>query len=96
MKQSLVALAILGAFTGVVSAATNVTLYGQIEVGYEDLFGRGEFSNGATPDVTGLSPMQAAVKRATLSNAQGLLAKSVVQYPRRTDRFGIMGEEGGA
>ena len=93
MKQSLVALAILGAFTGVVSAATNVTLYGQIEVGYEDLFGRGEFSNGATPDVTGLSPMQAAVKRATLSNAQGLLAKSVVQYPRRTDRFGIMGEE---
>ena len=93
MKQSLVALAILGAFTDVVSAATNVTLYGQIEVGYEDLFGRGEFSNGATPDVTGLSPMQAAVKRATLSNAQGLLAKSVVQYPRRTDRFGIMGEE---
>ena len=93
MKQSLVALAILAAFTGVASAATNVTLYGQIEVGYEDLFGQGEFSNGAVADVTGLNPIQAAVKKSTLKTAQGILGHSVVQYPRRSDRFGIMGEE---
>ena len=93
MKQSLVALAILGMFTGVASAATNVTLYGQIEVGYEDLFGKGEFANGAVPDVTGLSPTQAAVKKSTLKTAQGILGKSIVQYPRRTDRIGMMGEE---
>ena len=93
MKQSLVALAILGAFTGVASAATNVTLYGQIEVGYEDLFGQGEFSNGAVADVTGLNPIQAAVKKSTLKIAQGVLGKRMVQYPRRTDRIGMMGEE---
>ena len=93
MKQSLVALAILGMFTGVASAATNVTLYGQIEVGYEDLFGKGEFANGAVPNVTGLSPTQAAVKKSTLKTAQGILGKSIVQYPRRTDRIGMMGEE---
>ena len=93
MKQSLVALTILGAFTGVASAATNVTLYGQIEVGYEDLFGQGEFSNGAVADVTGLNPIQAAVKKSTLKTAQGILGKRMVQYPRRTDRIGMMGEE---
>ena len=93
MKQSLVALAILAAFTGVASAATNVTLYGQIEVGYEDLFGQGEFSNGAVADVTGLNPIQAAVKKSTLKTAQGILGKRMVQYPRRTDRIGMMGEE---
>ena len=101
MKQSLVALAILGAFTGVASAATNVTLYGQIEVGYEDLFGKGEFAKGATPNVNGLSQTQAIVKGGVpaykkpgvVQQAQDILGHSVVQYPRRSDRFGIMGEE---
>ena len=101
MKKSLVALAILGAFTGVASAATNVTLYGQIEVGYEDLFGKGEFAKGATPNVNGLSQTQAIVKGGVpalkipgvVQKAQDILGHSVVQYPRRSDRFGIMGEE---
>lgn len=93
MKKSLVALAILGTFTGVASAATSVTLYGQIEVGYDDLFGKGEFANGAVANVAGLTPTQAAVKRGTLATAQGLLAKGIVQYPRRSDRIGVAGEE---
>ena len=101
MKQSLIALAILGTFAGVASAATNVTLYGQIEVGYEDLFGKGEFAKGATPNVNGLSQTQAIVKGGVpaykkpgvVQQAQDILGHSVVQYPRRSDRFGIMGEE---
>ena len=93
MKQSLIALAILGAFTGVASAATNVTLYGQIEVGYEDLFGKGEFAKGAKPNVDGLTGLPRAVKPGIVGAAQGILGHSVVQYPRRSDRFGIMGEE---
>ena len=93
MKQSLVALAILGTFTGVASAATNVTLYGAVELGYTDLFGKGEFANGATPNTTGLNFPQNAVKTGTLKKAQGILAKSLAQTPRRSDRFGIMGEE---
>ena len=101
MKQSLIALAILGTFAGVASAATNVTLYGQIEVGYEDLFGKGEFAKGATPNVNGLSQTQAIVKGGVpalkipgvVQKAQDILGHSVVQYPRRSDRFGIMGEE---
>ena len=93
MKQSLIALAILGTFAGVASAATNVTLYGQIEVGYEDLFGKGEFAKGATPDVKGLTGLPAMVKPGIVGAAQGILGHSVVQYPRRSDRFGIMGEE---
>lgn len=93
MKQSLVALAILGTFTGVASAATSVTLYGQIEVGYEDLFGKGEFANGAGLNLAGLNKTQAQTKYGVVKNAQGILSKGIVQYPRRTDRFGIMGEE---
>ena len=101
MKKSLVALAVLGSFAGVASAATSVTLYGQIEVGYEDLFGKGEFAKGATPNVNGLSQTQAIVKGGVpalkipgvVQKAQDILGHSVVQYPRRSDRFGIMGEE---
>ena len=101
MKKSLAALAVLGSFAGVASAATNVTLYGQIEVGYEDLFGKGEFAKGATPNVNGLSQTQAIVKGGVpaykkpgvVQQAQDILGHSVVQYPRRSDRFGIMGEE---
>ncbi|MBS1173910.1 MAG: Gram-negative type outer rane porin protein [Burkholderiaceae bacterium] len=93
MKQSLVALAILGTFAGVASAASSVTLYGAVELGYTDLFGKGEFANGATPNTTGLNFPQNAVKTGTLKKAQGILAKSLAQTPRRSDRFGIMGEE---
>ncbi|MCE1160436.1 MAG: porin [Burkholderiales bacterium] len=101
MKQSLIALAILGTFAGVASAATNVTLYGAVEVGYSDLFGKGEFAKGATPNVNGLSQTQAIVKGGVpalkipgvVQKAQDILGHSVVQYPRRSDRFGIMGEE---
>lgn len=35
MKKSLVALAVLGSFAGVASAATSVTLYGTVDAGYE-------------------------------------------------------------
>ena len=35
MKKTLVALAVLGSFAGVASAATSVTLYGRVDVGYE-------------------------------------------------------------
>ena len=93
MKQSLVALAILGAFTGVASAATNVTLYGQIEVGYSDLFGKGDFAKGATANVTGLTGYSAIAKPGVMSAAQTILGHSITQYPRRTDRIGMMGEE---
>lgn len=101
MKQSLIALAILGTFAGAASAATNVTLYGAVELGYSDLFGKGEFAKGATPNVNGLSQTQAIVKGGVpalkrpgvVQNAQDILGHSVVQYPRRSDRFGIMGEE---
>ena len=54
MKKSLVALAVLGSFAGVASAATSVTLYGQVEAEYYDLVGKGEFSKGAAADVAGL------------------------------------------
>ena len=77
MKKSLVALAVLGSFAGVASAATSVTLYGQVEVNYHDLFGKGEFAKGATADVTGLSAKQAAIKKGTLTVAQGLLGQSL-------------------
>ena len=36
MKKTLVALAVLGSFAGVASAATSVTLYGVVDAGYED------------------------------------------------------------
>ena len=101
MKQSLVALAILGTFAGTASAATNVTLYGAVELGYSDLFGKGEFAKGAIPNVNGLSQNQAIVKGGVpalkipgvVQKAQDILGHSVVQSPRRSDRFGIMGEE---
>jgi len=35
MKKTLVALAVLGSFAGVASAATSVTLYGRLDVGYD-------------------------------------------------------------
>ena len=93
MKQSLVALAILGTFAGTASAATNVTLYGAVELGYSDLFGKGEFAKGAIPNVNGLTGLPAAVKPGVVRAAQDLLGHGVVQYPRKSDRFGIMGEE---
>ena len=101
MKKSLVALAILGTFAGTASAATNVTLYGAVELGYSDLFGKGEFAKGAIPNVNGLSQNQAIVKGGVpalkipgvVQKAQDILGHSVVQSPRRSDRFGIMGEE---
>lgn len=42
MKKSLVALAVLGSFAGIASAATSVTLYGNVEAAYTDWSG----SNG--------------------------------------------------
>lgn len=93
MKKSLVALAVLGSFAGVASAATSVTLYGQVEVGYEDLHGTGEFAKGAAADVTGLTELQGLVKKGTLATAQELLGHSLVQYPRRSDYIGVKGEE---
>lgn len=93
MKKSLVALAVLGSFAGVASAATSVTLYGQVEAEYYDLFGKGELANGATADVTGLTAVQAAVKKNTLTVAQGLLSHSLSQKPRRSDYIGVKGEE---
>lgn len=35
MKKTLVALAVLGSFASVASAATSVTLYGRVDVGYD-------------------------------------------------------------
>ncbi len=92
MKKSLVALAVLGSFAGVASAATSVTLYGQVEVGYEDLHGTGEFAKGAAADVTGLKAVQRLVKKGTLANAQELLGPSLVQYTRRYDYIGGKGD----
>lgn len=37
MKKTLVALAVLGSFASVASAATSVTLYGRVDVGYDSL-----------------------------------------------------------
>ena len=93
MKKSLVALAVLGSFAGVASAATSVTLYGQVEAEYYDLVGKGEFSKGAAADVAGLTPVQGAIKKATLNTAQGLLGHSLSQKPRRSDYIGVKGEE---
>ena len=93
MKKSLVALAVLGSFAGVASAATSVTLYGQVEAEYYDLFGKGEFAKGAVADTTGLNPIQASVKNNTLTIAQGLLGHSLSQKPRRSDYIGVKGEE---
>ena len=99
MKKSLVALAVLGSFAGVASAATSVTLYGQVEAEYYDLFGKGEFAKGAAIDTTGLSAVQAGVKTATLNGtstvvgARDLLGHSLSQKPRRSDYIGVKGEE---
>ncbi|MFB0948414.1 MAG: porin [Burkholderiaceae bacterium] len=89
----MVALAVLGSFAGVASAATSVTLYGQVEAEYYDLVGKGEFSKGAAADVAGLTPVQGAIKKATLNTAQGLLGHSLSQKPRRSDYIGVKGEE---
>ena len=35
MKKTLVALAVLGSFAGAASAATSVTMYGRLDVGYD-------------------------------------------------------------
>ena len=48
MKKNLIALAILGAFSGAALAQSNVTLYGIIDVGYQ-------YSD---PDATGVSSIQ--------------------------------------
>ena len=99
MKKSLVALAVLGSFAGVASAATSVTLYGQVEAEYYDLFGKGEFAKGAAIDMTGLSGLQQLVKTATLNGtptvtgARDLLGHSLSQQPRRSDYIGVKGEE---
>ena len=47
MKKNLMVLAVLGCFAGVASAATNVTLYGTVDAGYEDWHGRGATGSGA-------------------------------------------------
>ena len=47
MKKNLVALAVLGCFAGVASAATNITLYGTVDAGYEDWHGKGATGSGA-------------------------------------------------
>ena len=47
MKKNLVVLAVLGCFAGVASAATNITLYGTVDVGYEDWQGKGATGSGA-------------------------------------------------
>ena len=47
MKKTLVALAVLGSFAGVASAATNITLYGTVDAGYEDWHGKGATGSGA-------------------------------------------------
>lgn len=99
MKKSLVALAVLGSFAGVASAATSVTLYGQVEAEYYDLFGKGEFAKGAAIDTAGLSAVQAGIKTATLNGtstvtgARDLLGHSLSQKPRRSDYIGVKGEE---
>ena len=99
MKKSLVALAVLGSFAGVASAATSVTLYGQVEAEYYDLFGKGEFAKGAAIDTAGLSAVQAGIKTATLNGtstvtgARDLLGRSLSQKPRRSDYIGVKGEE---
>lgn len=49
MKKTLVALAILGSFAGVASAATNVTLYGTVDAGYEKWTG-GKITQGGTAE----------------------------------------------
>lgn len=46
MKKSLAAIAVLSMFTGVATAATNVTLYGYIDVGYEKWHGQGTTGSG--------------------------------------------------
>ena len=104
MKKSLAALAVLGSFAGVASAATSVTLYGQIEAEYYDLFGKGEFANGAAINTSGLNATQIRTKVATLNGytkadgtkvvgARELLAHSLSQKPRRSDYLGVKGEE---
>ena len=104
MKKSLVALAVLGSFAGVASAATSVTLYGQVEAEYYDLFGKGEFATGAAIDTAGLTATQIHTKVATLNGytlpngtkvvgARELLAHSLSQKPRRSDYIGVKGEE---
>ena len=47
MKKNLVVLAVLGCFAGVASAATNITLYGTVDAGYEDWHGKGATGSGA-------------------------------------------------
>ena len=47
MKKNLVVLAVLGCFAGVASAATNITLYGTVDAGYEDWQGKGATGSGA-------------------------------------------------
>ena len=104
MKKSLVALAVLGSFAGVASAATSVTLYGQVEAEYYDLFGKGEFAKGAAIDTAGLNETQIHTKVATLNGytlpngtkvvgARELLSHSLSQKPRRSDYIGVKGEE---
>ncbi len=46
MKKSLIALSILASFAGVASAATNVTLYGYVDAGYENWSGKGTTGSG--------------------------------------------------
>ena len=62
MKKTLVALAVLGSFAGVASAATSVTLYGTLDAGYEgwnfgkDFSGKGSgFVQGSGYTKDGLS-----------------------------------------
>lgn len=43
--------------------------------------------------MTGLSAKQAAIKKGTLTVAQGLLGQSLTQSPRRSDYIGVKGEE---
>lgn len=53
MKKTLVALAVLGSFASVASAATSVTLYGRVDVGYDSLHHDGLSLQQNNSDVAG-------------------------------------------
>jgi predicted porin len=79
MKKTLVALAVLGSFAGVASAATSVTLYGTVDAGYEGWSYGKDFSSFNNTFVQG--------------SGSGPITRSKTGTSESNSKIGVKGQE---
>ncbi len=89
MKKSLLALAVLGAFAGVASAQTNVTIYGIADVGF--VFERGGAAGSVTKLTSGVASGSRLGFRGTEDLGGGLSANFTLENGFNLDTGAISG-----